>query len=58
MKNGQQKSLLSFTKCNIVPLCRVVKLLDKMKHYKTLHNMYNNAPNEKKTTPMTWQFLE
>ncbi len=51
MKNGQQKSLLSFTKCNIVPLYKVVKLLDKIKHYKTFRNMYNNVPNEKNNNP-------
>jgi hypothetical protein len=28
-------------------MCGFVKLINIMKHYKTLHNMYNNDANEK-----------
>jgi hypothetical protein len=35
-----------FHKTQCCAMCGVVKLLNRMKHYKTLHNMYDNVANE------------
>jgi hypothetical protein len=43
----ENKDLLFFHKMWCYGMCGIVKLINIMKHYKTLRNMYNNDANEK-----------
>jgi hypothetical protein len=45
-ENWTTKISSFFHKTQCCAMCGVVKLLNRMKHYKTLHNMYDNVANE------------